>query len=82
MDAFFNSQIGIFIIYFLAGLAICLLYDIFRAVRKTVKTSDFITYIEDIIFWIFVAIFLIYLMYSLVINFLLILHLHLQIDQF
>ena len=65
MDAFFNSQIGIFIIYFLAGLAICLLYDIFRAVRKTVKTSDFITYIEDIIFWIFVAIFLIYLMFIL-----------------
>ena len=65
MDIFFSSQIGIFLIYFLAGLAICLLYDMFRAVRKTIKTSDFMTYIEDIIFWICVAIFLIYLIFIL-----------------
>ena len=63
MDIFFSSQIGIFLIYFFAGLVICLLYDMFRAVRKTIKTSDFMTYIEDIIFWICVAIFLIYLIF-------------------
>ena len=65
MDAFLGSQIGIFLIYFLAGLLICLLYDMFRAVRKTIKTSDFMTYIEDIIFWILVIIFLIYLIFIL-----------------
>ena len=65
MVVFFNSQFGIFLIYFFAGLAICLLYDIFRAVRKTIKTSDFMTYIEDIIFWILVIIFLIYLIFIL-----------------
>lgn len=65
MDTFLSSQIGNFLIYFLAGLAICLLYDMFRAVRKTIKTSDFMTYIEDIIFWICVAIFLIYLIFIL-----------------
>ena len=63
MDTFFNSQIGIFVIYFFAGLAICLLYDMFRAVRKTIKTTDFMTYIEDILFWICVAVFLIYLIF-------------------
>lgn len=65
MVAFFNSQFGIFLIFLFAGIAICLLYDMFRAIRKTIKTSDFITYIEDIIFWICVAIFLIYLIFIL-----------------
>ena len=65
MDTFFNSQIYIFLIYFIAGVIICLIYDIFRALRKTVKTSDFITYIEDTIFWILVAIFLIYLIFNI-----------------
>ena len=65
MSTFFNSQIGIFLIYLIAGVLICLLYDIFRAVRKTVKTPDLVTYIEDTIFWILVAIFLIYLIFVL-----------------
>ena len=50
MSTFFNSQIGIFLIYLIAGVLICLLYDIFRALRKTVKTPDLVTYIEDTIF--------------------------------
>ena len=65
MSTFFNSQIGIFLIYLIAGVLICLLYDIFRALRKTVKTPDLVTYIEDTIFWILVAIFLIYLIFVL-----------------
>ena len=65
MNVLINSQIGTFFIYFLAGVVICLLYDIFRAMRKTIKTSDFITYIEDTIFWLIVAIFLVYLIFVL-----------------
>ena len=65
MSTFLNSQIGIFLIYFIAGMLICLIYDVFRALRKTVKTSDFVTNLEDTIFWIFVAIFLIYLIFIL-----------------
>ena len=65
MSTFFNSQIGIFLIYLIAGVLICLLYDICRALRKTVKTPDLVTYIEDTIFWILVAIFLIYLIFVL-----------------
>lgn len=65
MSTFWNSQVGIFLIFFMAGVLICLLYDIFRAIRKTVKTPDFVTYIEDTIYWILVAIFLIYLIFVL-----------------
>ena len=63
MYEFFNSQIGIFLIYLLAGVTICLLYDVFRALRKAVKTPDVVTYIEDAVFWVIVAVFLIYLIF-------------------
>lgn len=65
MDFFINSQIGIFLIYIASGILICLLFDIFRALRKSIKTADFITYIEDIIFWIIVGSFLMYLIFTL-----------------
>lgn len=65
MYEFFNSQIGIFLIYLLAGVAICLLYDVFRTLRKAVKTPDVVTYIEDAVFWVIVAVFLIYLIFIL-----------------
>ena len=52
MNTFFYSQIGIFLIYLISGVLICLLYDIFRAIRKTVKTPDIVTYMEDAVFWI------------------------------
>lgn len=57
------NQAGIFMIYLLSGIFICLVYDIFRALRKTVKTADFVTLIEDVIFWLIVAIFLIYMIF-------------------
>lgn len=48
---------GIFIIN---GLIIGILFDIFRISRKTFKTCNFITYIEDIIFWILTGFLLLY----------------------
>lgn len=44
------SQVQIFIIFLIIGLCIGILFDLFRALRKTFKTPDFITYIEDITF--------------------------------
>ncbi len=44
------SQGQIFIIFLVLGLCIGILFDIFRALRKTFKTSDFITTMEDILF--------------------------------
>ena len=44
------NQGYIFIIFILNGIFIGILFDIFRILRRTIKTSDFFTYIEDLIF--------------------------------
>jgi hypothetical protein len=44
------SQAQIFIIFLIIGLCIGIFFDIFRALRKTFKTTELATYIEDIIF--------------------------------
>ena len=41
--------LGIFII---TGISIGLLFDIFRILRKSFHTADWITYIQDVLFWI------------------------------
>ena len=46
------EQFFSFFIFIIVGVIISFVFDIFRILRKTIKTSDFITYIEDIIFWI------------------------------
>ena len=46
-----ENQAYLFFIFVLNGFLIGLLFDIFRIIRKTFKTKDFITYIQDIIFW-------------------------------
>lgn len=54
------TQIQLFCIFFLTGGIIGLLFDFFRILRKTIKTSDFITYLQDIIFWILSSIIIMY----------------------
>ena len=44
------SQEQVFILFFIIGLIIGLLLDFFRATRKVFKTSDNLTFFEDIIF--------------------------------
>lgn len=46
-----TNQAYLFLIFSLNGFAIGLLFDFFRILRKSFKTSDIITYIEDIVFW-------------------------------
>ena len=46
------EQLYSFFIFFIIGIIISILFDIFRILRKSFKTTDFITYLEDIIFWI------------------------------
>ncbi len=53
------SQGQVFILFLILGLCIGVFFDFFRALRKTFKTSDFITYIEDIIFMLVVGILLV-----------------------
>lgn len=54
------SQGYLFLIFILVGIIIGVLFDVFRILRKTFKTSDFVTYIQDILFWILSGILLIY----------------------
>lgn len=58
------NQLTTFLIYIISGMAICIFYDIFRVLRKSIKTSNLVTYIEDVIFWIAVCTFLIWLIFK------------------
>lgn len=55
-----ENQTYLFIIFILNGFLIGILFDVFRILRKSFKTSDFLTSIEDIIFWILTAFIILY----------------------
>ena len=55
-----QNQAYAFLIFILNGLLIGILFDIFRIFRKSFKTSDFITYIQDIAFWIMSGVIFLY----------------------
>lgn len=57
-----SNQAYLFIIFTINGIIIGILFDIFRILRKTFKTNDIITYIEDIVFWIITGIIILYSM--------------------
>lgn len=50
-----NNQGLLFLIYVIVGVLIGLIFDLFRSLRKSIKTSNVATYIEDILFWIIVS---------------------------
>ena len=45
-----ENQAYLFLIFIINGIVIGLLFDIFRILRKSFKTSDIITYVQDILF--------------------------------
>ena len=44
------EQSRIFCIFFIVGLLIGFIFDIFRSIRKNFKTPDFLVAIQDVIF--------------------------------
>ena len=46
------SQLFCLLIFTITGIIIGILFDIFRILRKSFKTADFVTYLQDILFWI------------------------------
>ena len=58
------NQLFLFIIFIISGIIIGIFFDIFRILRKSFRTSDFVTYIEDILFWIITCIFLIFIIFK------------------
>ncbi|MGN1327894.1 MAG: spore cortex biosynthesis protein YabQ [Clostridia bacterium] len=63
MEEIINNQAYLFVIYFICGIIIGIFFDLFRILRKSFKTSDFVTYVEDIIFGILTGIFLIFMLF-------------------
>jgi len=55
-----QNQAYLFLVFSLTGVAIGILFDFFRILRRTIKTSNFITYIEDILFWILTGLLILY----------------------
>ena len=55
-----QNQAYLFLVFSLTGVIIGILFDFFRILRKTIKTPNIITYIEDVIFWILTGILILY----------------------
>ncbi len=58
------AQLYSMLVFIISGMLIGIFFDIFRILRKTFRTSDVITYIEDIIFWIITSFFLIFVIFN------------------
>lgn len=59
-----GNQTYLFIIFTIVGIIIGVLFDIFRILRKSFKTKDIVTYMEDILFWILTGIIILFSMYK------------------
>lgn len=57
------NQFYLLCVFMISGFAIGTLFDLFRILRKSFKTPDIITYIEDSLFWILTGIFLLYIIF-------------------
>lgn len=55
-----TTQANLFLIFIINGILIGILFDIFRILRKSFKTNDIVTYIEDTLFWIISGIIILY----------------------
>lgn len=55
-----ENQAYLFLVFTITGVILGVLFDFFRVLRKTYKTSDLITYIEDIIYWILTGIIILF----------------------
>lgn len=64
MDSTVAMQLYSLLIFTISGIAIGIFFDIFRILRKSFKTPDVITYIEDAIFWIFSGLFFLFVLFK------------------
>lgn len=55
-----QNQAYLFLVFSITGVIIGVLFDIFRILRRTIKTSNIITYIEDVLFWILTGLLILY----------------------
>ena len=58
------NQSYIFLIFILNGFLIGILFDVFRILRRSFKTNNIMTYIEEILFWGLTAFVLVYSIFT------------------
>ena len=59
-----ENQFFVLLIFIISGVIIGTLFDIFRIRRRLLNLPNFITYIEDIIFWILTGTILTFVIYG------------------
>ena len=59
-----SNQAQLFLIFTINGIIIGILFDIFRVLRRSFRTSDGVTYLEDFMFWILTGIILLYSIFT------------------
>lgn len=55
-----QNQAYLFLVFSFTGVIIGILFDTFRILRRTIKTANFITYVEDVLFWILTGLLILY----------------------
>ncbi len=60
MSSIIENQVYLFMIFVLNGIVIGIIFDVFRILRKSFKTPNFVTDIEDILFWICATLIVLY----------------------
>ena len=58
------EQLYIFFNFLLTGFTIGILFDIFRILRKSFKTLDWVTYIQDFLFWFLTGLILLFSIFT------------------
>lgn len=58
-----SSQVYVFLYTVAGGIAIAFIYDWFRLARRVIKTNNFIIQIQDLAFWLIVALLLFFLLF-------------------
>ena len=58
------NQAYLFLIFTINGIIVGILFDIFRILRRSFKTSNIFTYIEDVLFWILTGLILLYSIFT------------------
>ena len=59
-----TNQAYIFLIFILTGIIIGVIFDIFRAFRRSFKLKDFYTYVQDVLFWLLVGFIIMYVTFK------------------
>ena len=54
------NQVYLFLIFIINGILIGIIFDIFRILRRSFKTSNLVTSLEDVLFWIISALLIMY----------------------